>query len=140
MSLSQGSAKCRFLCFAFLVSLSQSSAKCRFILLLFVRTFCSRLFAKFFDLRILLSVSSPPRSVGTSSLFGLVIKPGHNHEDCTYTLEHNGGVLNLRKSDKRKLVFVLHSHLHASHLEFNWKSPGSTLFRIRRYSLSFARV
>ena len=35
-------------------------------------------------------------------------KPGHNHEDCTDTLEHYGGVLNLSKSAKRKLVFVLH--------------------------------
>ena len=77
------------------MSLSQRSVQCRFFILLFVRTFCSRLFAKFvafaglgilslpflhfvrtlcsrlfakfFDLRSWLSVSSPLRSVGTPS-------------------------------------------------------------------------
>ena len=49
------------------MSLWQSSAKCRFICLLFVRTFCSRLFATFFDFLGWLSVSSPRRSVGTPS-------------------------------------------------------------------------
>ena len=50
------------------MSCSQSSAQSRFVFLFFVRTFCSRLFAKFFDLRSWLSVSSPHRSVGTLSL------------------------------------------------------------------------
>ena len=47
------------------MSLSQVSAQFRFLFWLFVRLFCSRLFAKFFDLRSWLSVSSPHRSVGT---------------------------------------------------------------------------
>ena len=51
----------------FFLSLSQSSAKCRLIFLLFVRTSCRRLFAKFFEFRSWLSVSSPLRSVGTPS-------------------------------------------------------------------------
>ena len=48
-------------------SLSQGSAKFRFLFLalIFVRFFCRRLFAKFFDLRSWLSVSFPLRSVGT---------------------------------------------------------------------------
>ena len=50
------------------MSLSQGSAQFRFICLLFVRIFCCRIFAKFFDLRSWLSVSSPHRSVGTLSL------------------------------------------------------------------------
>ena len=49
------------------MSLSQGSARFRFLFLLFVGFFCSRLFAKFFDLRSWLSVSSPHRSVGTLS-------------------------------------------------------------------------
>ena len=59
MSLSQS-----FFC---KMSLSQGSAQFRFIFLLFVRTYSSRLFAKFFDLRSWLSVSSPLRLVGTPS-------------------------------------------------------------------------
>ena len=37
------------------------------------------------------------------------------------------------------ILFVLHLHSRASHMELNWKSPFSTLFLIRRHSSSFAR-
>ena len=37
------------------------------------------------------------------------------------------------------ILFVLHLHSHASHMEFNWKSPFSPLFLIRRHSSSCAR-
>ena len=53
------------------MSLSQRFfVKCRFrrVLPIFASFFCSRLFAKCFDLRSWLSVSSPHRSVGTLSL------------------------------------------------------------------------
>ena len=78
MSLSQRSVQCRFFILLFVRTFcSRLFAKnCRIrsalhyvasFFLLFVRTFCSRLFAKFFDLRSWLSVSSPLRSVGTPS-------------------------------------------------------------------------
>ena len=77
MSLSQGSAQFRFL-FLLFVRTFCSRLFAKFVafsglgilslpFLLFVRTFCSRLFAKFFDLRSGLSVSLPLRSVGTLS-------------------------------------------------------------------------
>ena len=90
------------------LSLSQSSAKCRLIFLLFVKTFCSRLFAKFFDLRCLLSVSSPLRSVGTPSPLprgSCSFKPGNNLEPCTDSLEPCRRVWHRRKSEQRKFGY-----------------------------------
>ena len=90
------------------MSLSQGSAFCRFLFLLFVRTFCSRLFAKFFDLRSWLSVSSPLRSVGTPSPLpsgSCSFKPGNNLEPCTDSLELCRRVLHLRKSEQRKFGY-----------------------------------
>ncbi len=77
MSLSQGSAQCCFFILLFVRTFcSRLFAKLvafaglgilSLPFLHFVRTLCSRLFAKFFDLRSWLSVSSPLRSVGTPS-------------------------------------------------------------------------
>ena len=70
--------------------------------------FCSRLFAKCFDSRSWLSVSSPHRSVGTLSPLprgSFFIKPGENHVPCTYNLELCRRVLHLRKSEKRNFVY-----------------------------------
>ena len=61
-----------------------------FLALLFVRFFCRRLFAKFFDLRSGLSVSLPLRSVGTlspSPRESCFCKPRNNLEPCTASLE-----------------------------------------------------
>ena len=61
-----------------------------FLALLFVRFFCRRLFAKFFDLRSWLSVSLPLRSVGTPSSpprESCFYKPRNNLEPCTDSLE-----------------------------------------------------
>ena len=52
-----------------------------FLALLFVRFFCRRLFAKFFDLRSLLSVSLPLKSVGTP--------PPLPRESCFYNPRNN---------------------------------------------------
>ena len=52
-----------------------------FLDLLFVRFFCRRLFAKFFDLRSLLSVSLPLKSVGTP--------PPLPRESCFYKPRNN---------------------------------------------------
>ena len=71
-----------------------------FLALLFVRFFCRRLFAKFFDLRSWLSVSLPLRSVGTPSpppRGSCSFKPGNNLEPCTDSLELCRRVLHLRK-------------------------------------------
>ena len=73
-----------------------------------MRTFCSRLFAKFFDLRSWLSVSSPLRSVGTPSPLprgSCSFKPGNNLEPCTDSLELCRRVLHLRKSEQRKFGY-----------------------------------
>ena len=61
----------------------------------------------FIDLRSLLSVSPPLRSVGTSplSLVGFFIYPGQNHEAWTNALEHYGGVLHIRKSEKSNPLY-----------------------------------
>ena len=77
MSLSQGLAQCCFFILIFVRTFcSRLFAKfvtfavlCTLALpsLLFLRTFCRRFFAKFFDLRSWLSVSLPLRSVGTPS-------------------------------------------------------------------------
>ena len=88
MSLSQGSAKFRFL----------------FLALIFVRFFCRRLFAKFFDLRSWLSVSLPLRSVGTPSpppRESCFFKPRNNLEPCTDSLELCRRVWHRRKSEQR---------------------------------------
>ena len=90
------------------MSLSQGSAQFRFLFLLFVRFFCSRLFAKFFALCSWLSVSSPLRSVGTPSpppRGSCFIKPGNSLEPCTDSLELCRRVLHLRKSEQRKFGY-----------------------------------
>ena len=90
--------------FSLNLSLSQGSAFCRFLFLFFVRTFCSRLFANFFDLRSWLSVSSPLRSVGTpspSSRESCFFNPRNNLEPCTDSLELCRRVWHRRKSEQR---------------------------------------
>ena len=75
-----------------------------FLALLFVRFFCRRLFAKFFDLRSWLSVSLPPRSVGIPSLpphESCFFKPRNNLEPCTDSLELCRRVRHRRKSEQR---------------------------------------
>ena len=79
-----------------------------FLDLLFVRFFCRRLFAKFFDLRSWLSVSLPLRSVGTPSPLprgSCSFKPGNNLEPCTDSLELCRRVLHLRKSEQRQFGY-----------------------------------
>ena len=79
-----------------------------FLDLLFVRFFCRRLFAKFFDLRSWLSVSLPLRSVGTPSPLprgSCFFKPGTNLEPCTDPLELCRRVLHRRKSEQRKFGY-----------------------------------
>ena len=73
-----------------------------------MRTFCSRLFAKFLDLRSWLSVSLPLRSVGTPSPLprgSCFFKPSNNLEPCTDSLELCRRVLHLRKSEQRKFGY-----------------------------------
>ena len=103
----------------------------------FVITFCSRLFAKFFDLRSWLSVSSPLRSVGTPSPLprgSCSFKPGNNLEPCTDFLELCRRALHLRKSEQRIFgyqmlsatstkrnpcsVFAFHLYSQACHTAF----------------------
>ena len=75
-----------------------------FLAPLFVRFFCRRLFAKFFDLRSWLSVSLPLRSVGTHSLpprESCFFKPRNNLEPCTDSLELCRRVWHRRKSEQR---------------------------------------
>ena len=75
-----------------------------FLALLFVRFFCRRLFAKFFDLRSWLSVSLPLRSVGTPSppnRESCFFQPRNNLEPCTDSLELCRRVWHRRKSEQR---------------------------------------
>ena len=115
MSLSQGSAHFRFLFFA----------------LNFVKFFCSRLFAKFFDLRSWLSVSSPLRSVGTPSPLPrgfLFFKPRQNREAWTSNLELYWEVLHFRKSEKSQLSYHKTRNLSmsvCSNLYAKTRKPGS---------------
>ena len=112
LSLAQIFAKCRFRRVIRKMSLSQGSAQFRFLFLLFVRFFCSRLFAKFFALCSWLSVSSPLRSVGTPSPLprgSCSFKPGNNLELCTDILELCRRALHLRKSEQRKFCYQMFS-------------------------------
>ena len=71
-------------------------------------TFCSRLLAKFFDLRSWLSVSSPHRSVGTPSPLprgSCSFKPGNILSPCTDFFEIRRRALHLRKSEQRKFGY-----------------------------------
>ena len=73
-----------------------------------MRTFCSRLFAKCFDLRSWLSVSLPLRSVGTPSppnRESCFFQPRNDLEPCTASLELCRRVLHLRKSEQRKFGY-----------------------------------
>ena len=94
------------------MSLSQGSATFRFLFwaLLFVRFFCRRLFANFFDLRSWLSVSLPFRSVGTPSPLprgSCFVQPGNNLEPCTDFLALCRRALHLRKSEQRKFGYQM---------------------------------
>ena len=96
MSFSQGSATFRFLFWVYISLL--------FLDLLFVRFFCRRLFAKFFDLRSGLSVSLPFRSVGTPSpppRESGFFNPRNNLEPCTDSLELRRRICHRRKSEQR---------------------------------------
>ena len=136
------------------MSLSQSSAKCRFIFLLFVRTFCSRLFAKFFEFRSWLSVSSPLRSVGTPSPLprgsffsnqAKTVKPEHITwnfiERFCIAGNQKKAYSRITKPDTRNPcnVFVRLIYSHASHAELSVDSPVSILVHIRRHLSERAR-
>ena len=115
MSLSQGSAQCCFFILIFVRTFcSRLFAKfvafavlCTLSLpsLLFLRTFCRRLFAKFFDLRSWLSVSLPLRSVGTPPPLPRESCFFPNLEPCTDSLERCRSVWHCRKSEQRKFGY-----------------------------------
>ena len=110
-----------------------------FLDLFFVRFFCRRLFAKFFDLRRWLSVSLPLRSVGTPSpppRESCFFTPRNILEPCTDSLELCRRVWHRRKSEQR--TFGLQSTRPNGTLVLS-SYPKYTRRLVTRLLLLFAR-